>query len=702
MVLVKKNGKWYVYSEDRKKKLGGPYDTKKEALKRLRQIEYFKRQKESFCAVEGLEFKENESGELFVKGLIATTHIDSYGDKIAKETLDKWAKEINDGIPRANKASYHHKRKETVLGRGANAEVVKLPDGEYGLYVETHVNRASDEYDTLKYEVENGFIDGYSVEFYVPEGAAQKQKVGDKEVRVLGPEAELHGYGFASRPVNENCIIASYSLKEVLNENEGETTMTQEKKEEPDKEPEKVEEPEKKQPEQEPKQEPKDKKEEEPKKDEEKSEEEEEKKEEEEQELKKEDKEMKELMLNIKERLEKMEVKEKVLKEEPKKSDTPAPKLEVKEFAEALENKELSVSEKFKRAGRAADVLGLKSTGRAEQKEFSYFSTNGTKLEFKGLGIDTNSTSYTQSAAELSDIYDPVIYDALNHSLVTWNILEKDDYSNKGNNLVQFTLRTGANTSASFYSGNAVSTGTVTREKYQTKFKKVQVGVEVDGDMIAAAKGGNVSDVFAQELEDSVNDMLDVVNAALFGTKGAETDTEIIGFEYIADSASYTTLYGQSRTAANKLAPDSAGDTYIDGSSAIVSMDNLRKAIEQAVVEGANKRNLVFITSPTQGRMMRNKFDDLRRLNGPTDTQFGFSTDLFIDGVPVFEDKDCNSDDIFLIDRETHRIAIWVPPTVEKLSKDGDYEGAFVKMYLATYNRAPRRLVQIHSNATSV
>lgn len=43
-ILKKINGKWYVYSEDGSKKLGGPYDTKEEAVKRLRQIEFFKQE----------------------------------------------------------------------------------------------------------------------------------------------------------------------------------------------------------------------------------------------------------------------------------------------------------------------------------------------------------------------------------------------------------------------------------------------------------------------------------------------------------------------------------------------------------------------------------------------------------------------------------------------------------------------------------
>lgn len=41
--VVKKRGRWYVYSEDGKKRLGGPYESPAEARARLKQIEYFKR-----------------------------------------------------------------------------------------------------------------------------------------------------------------------------------------------------------------------------------------------------------------------------------------------------------------------------------------------------------------------------------------------------------------------------------------------------------------------------------------------------------------------------------------------------------------------------------------------------------------------------------------------------------------------------------
>jgi hypothetical protein len=46
MIMIKKvAGGYKVLSEDGKKNLGRPYKTKKEAEKRLRQVEYFKRNK---------------------------------------------------------------------------------------------------------------------------------------------------------------------------------------------------------------------------------------------------------------------------------------------------------------------------------------------------------------------------------------------------------------------------------------------------------------------------------------------------------------------------------------------------------------------------------------------------------------------------------------------------------------------------------
>jgi len=48
---VQKDGKWFVYSEDGKKKLGGPYDTEAEADKRLKEVETFKHTKNTLITM---------------------------------------------------------------------------------------------------------------------------------------------------------------------------------------------------------------------------------------------------------------------------------------------------------------------------------------------------------------------------------------------------------------------------------------------------------------------------------------------------------------------------------------------------------------------------------------------------------------------------------------------------------------------------
>jgi hypothetical protein len=682
-----------------------------------------KEKKEFMCNVRGLEIKELP-GEFHIEGLIATTHVDNVNmeegveisDKILKETLEDFAMQINT-LPDARVMGVHHSEGHPfcpeffgVADFEKNpARVIPLSDGEFGLYVDTKLLKNDPATPDIIKEFQDGTLNSFSIA-YDTDGfmTTDFDWVGDNLVRILLPGTRLAGYTAASNPKNPNAVATAYGFKEFkelvgmdqLNKmevkkmpkeefKEGETPQrgtgepsSTEVKEQPSNKPEGYSEAEKK--------------------------------EFLEYKAKKKDLEEKELLDKTAGKiaegvLSKMEMKEKVLKDNTPSNKNTEVSLEIKEFREVIEHPgKLELKEQFRRASAVCDAIKLDwqaaHTSAVESREYKSFGVSGRHLEFKGLSITTNQntdTDYLQSSAELQDVYDPVIYNALNQETVTWNLLAKDDYSKKGNNKCQFTLKIAANASASFYSGNAVTTGNVTRLKYETKFKKLQVGVSVDGDMIAAARGGPVSDVFAQEVMDSTLDMLAVLNAALFAEVGLETATAIIGFEYITDSAGNTSLYNLTRSAANKLAPDSATDTYINQSSAVVSMTNLRAAIKQAVVEGAKKSKLVFITNPTQANLLRGKFDDERRLLTSRDTDFGFSTDLSVDSVPVFEDKDCNTDDWWLVDLETHRVAIWIPPTIEKLGKSADSEDAFIKSYLATYNRAPRRMVQIYGCATA-
>ena len=692
------------------------------------------RKESIFSKVYGYEVKEDESGNLVRGGYIATTHLDSgfydverqlwVKDQISKETLDSWATELNNGNPRTNKASINHNRESHVAGVAikGSVKVDSLSDGEYGLYADVIVDKTKENFDDTKYRLDNGLLDSFSIEFttkdpmsdnYI-EGAVSENESDGGIIRTLLPNTQLEGFTLASQPMNEHAVMIK-EVKDKSHTDTKESVVIDEKIIVQDKEVKKMTN----------NKEVKEVKEEAPA--------------EPASELSSEVKELLELGKQAKEKLsveakekEFLEIKTKIkedLKEELNNVkveekvavDNPS-NVEAKEFVEFKEatavGSRLEVGAQFKLAAKSASMAGLidddgwvKTTVKSMKKEFNVVKSESKTgcgaylMEMKSLGITTNQNTdanYLLSAAELADVFDPVIFNALNQDTVTWNLLAKEDFSQKGNNQVQFTLKTAANTSAAAYTGNAVALGTVTRIKYMTKFKKYQAGVCVDGDMMAAARGGPVGDVFAQEVQDSTVDLLQVINQAIFrtSTNGAEADANIISFEYVTDNATNGTLYNVARTSANKLAPASNGDTYIDGTAATISFDNLRSLKRNATEnEGAQLSNLVFITSFTQGDKLRGKYDAAQRLV-PTSSRFGFEGRPEFDGIPVFEDRDCNNDDWFLIDMETVRAAIWVPPTLEMLGKDSDSQKGFIKTYFAIFYRAPRRIGQIYNNAT--
>lgn len=650
-----------------------------------------------------------------MEGYIATTHFDG-DDIITKNALQSWASEINEGNPRVNKVSVHHERMPHVAGVGVKgtARVDNLPDGEHGLYVQTRIDKTREDIGDITYRLENDFLDSFSIEYIAPEECTHDENTG---ARILDERTQLHGWTLASQPMNEHAVM----IKEILKQSKEGNKMSEEETpaetpaevpvEEPAKEEEiKAEEP----------------VEETPKEEMQKAAEEAMPTEEKELFKKfkairaKEHKEAEhkriaaDVVKHLREDLKDFKVENKVLHNKDVENK------EVLDYKEAVKfESTLSASSQFKAAGKMSDKLGLTTASGAKEsamnaieratKGMCQFDTkltksNGYAMEYKGLGITTNQntdTDYLLSSAELSDVFDPVIYNYLNWKTATWNVLQKDDYSMKGNNQVQFTGVTAGNTTAAAYTGNAVTTSNTTRLKYMTKFKKYAVGVEVDGDMIAAARGGPIGDVFAQEVKDATGYLLSVMNAALYAEVGLETVAGVIGFEFICDGVGNGTLYNLTRSAANRLLATTATDTYINGNSVDVTSANMRKAIRNLIEESGDTNNAVFFTSPIQYDKIKTIYEDQGRNIVPMSMRFGFEGLMTFDGIPVFYDKDCNDDDIYLVDLETHRIAIWVPPTLEMLGKDSDSQKGFIKTYWCTYNRCPRRMVMIYGNKTT-
>jgi len=666
--------------------------------------------KERFSIVTGYEFKQIGNKKI-PKGYIATTHLDSgfydsdrnvyVRDRIAKETLDKWAEEINAGNPRANKMSVNHNRIPHVAGKIIEAEVLPLPGGEYGLFGLTPIDETREDAPQIDYRINNGFLDSYSIEFstknpvtheYFPNAVTEYERDGYIE-RVLNTGTILEGATFASQPMNENAIM----IKEIKINKITEDNYKMEKKENTNVDEKATEVKEKVEVKELSAQDAeliayaKEMKEKEAKA--------------------KQISEMKELvMAEVKESLKTIKVENKTMNNgENKGSDKDVEIKELVEYKEMFKpESKLSIDAQLRIAGKMADKIGAfkvstKSINRTKSggydmsiKDLSTKSNRVIGIEMKGLGLTTNDNAlYNLSAAELSDVYDPIINNILNQKTTTWNLLAKEDWSGRNSNMVTFKVKTAANSTAGAYTGNAINLGNGTRLKYQTKMKKYSVGFEVDGDMDA------VSDGLQIEIASSTEDLMAVLNLALFAEVGLETAAGVIGFEYITDQAGNTTLYGETRSQANGLASTTTTDNYINGASADLSITNLRAAKRKIVgTEGADASNVIYVSSFVQGDKLRGIYDAAQQ-HYPTSSRFGFEGMMSFDGYPFFEDKDCNSDDVFMIDLATHKVAIFVPPTVVMMGIDSDSTKGFIKTYLATFNTAPRRMVQIYGNATT-
>lgn len=717
--MIKKQGEEYcVFSEDGNKKLGC-YSSREEAQNRIAQVEKLKKESTSnhkYAYGGILEIKSLDE-DLIVKGYIATTHRDSGNDVITKDALLLWAKEINIGLPRANKVTYHHDREDVrVVGVGikGTARVEELPDGEFGLYVETKVNRTHPFADIIEYEYKNGMLDSFSIEYATPSGAKE-----DLSERTLDENTTLLGWTLASRPMNDNAVMIKEmitihtsgsvgqgakeetqmgeekseidALKEQLKELQSQMTKLQYKEEEAQKKPE----------------------------DEEESDDESEKKtqdgEQEEKEkareeaLTKEISEVKELIKSIK------ETKDAKMDNEKKESGV---RVEYKEFADNV-NKRVGYKEAAHYVGQYLSSRGLNgkedfsdlaltkenSIGELQQKVIIKSVEGKEVVEFKALSVgDNENSNYVNatstiglSQAELQDVVMPVIFNALNESTVTWDLLAKDVGGSDGSNRVTFVLKT-ANTGAYFSTGNAIVTTQVGRTKYTTEYKKLYIGGAVDGDLQVYSKGGPFGEALALEMADRAIALKVKANQALFDENAGQAgEAAPLGIPAITDSSGNTSIYNTTRTAANKLAPDAAGDTYVDGSGGLTEA-LMRNAIEQATTDGSDLNDLIFVGTPAVINKYKALFDGRERLV-PYSDRAGFKNAPDYEGVPLFADKDSKASSLFLIDKRALRIKIVQPMTTELLGKRSDSHEFFMKMYYAVFCTAPRRLVEVYSIA---
>ncbi|HED05382.1 MAG TPA: hypothetical protein ENI61_01700, partial [Ignavibacteria bacterium] len=176
-----------------------------------------KEMKEFVCPIRGIEIKE--SGKDFhIEGLIATTHIDNVDledgvdipDRILKSTLEDFADQMNSNKS-ARIMGVHHSEGRSNFPEffgeadinNSPAKVIKLTDGEYGLYVDTKLLKDDPSTPQIINDFQEGNLNSFSIT-YETEGfmTTDFDWVDNNLVRTLLPGTRLAGYTAASNPKN--------------------------------------------------------------------------------------------------------------------------------------------------------------------------------------------------------------------------------------------------------------------------------------------------------------------------------------------------------------------------------------------------------------------------------------------------------------------------------------------------------------------
>ena len=682
--------------------------------------------KERQCIVKGVEFKEIE-GNFHVSGLIATTHLDSYKDRIPVVTLESFADQIN-STRDARVMGVHHSEAEGIVYGEADVEntpakVIQLTDGEYGLYVDTKLDKNNPSAEDIVRQWQSGSLDSFSITYDTEGSQTCDFEIEDDDViRNIGPSTKLAGYTGATFPVNNKAVATSYGFKEfkemLANKKQSEVIKMEEKKEN-----------------EVPKEEPKEEvaSAAEVKNDEapiEEAKTEEAPKEEVASEEAKEQVKKKEIIAGFKAELKELKPDNKPLIHKGDKMETKERKLEQKEvelkevfseYKEAIIDNKSSLSEQWRVAARMekemkekglplrADGEGFIGGDNFEIKENKIVLKN-PRMEMKAA-VTTDSdyqgaqttfiaalANYEQTPSRYNDVYGPVIVNQLNDETMTWNRLTKENWS--GYASIMFRARNGRNSTADTYSYGSTPgwDGSAAIKKYNINFVTSYVEVQAEDEAIEFGMGRGGIDVYAKEIEYGTKDLMTYLNASqIYGSGDGTAETESLGLDggLIITSGN---LYGKDVTSQTTLA--AAGRDAMG--SVPITLKKMREMIRKCVTNGARVNDLVFFTSYLQHDFIKALIQDMQRIV-PTSGRVGFTGLIEIDGVPIMPEKDLDAlsmtDDLFLIDVAHTKIAIKKAPTYVEFGKVSLHRRGIIWMMWQLYSDTPNHNYQINGLA---
>lgn len=690
-----------------------------------------------------LEYKEDKD---IYTGLLATTHPDRVGDICSEKVIDQIISYVNeeskagDQLGAYRSVSLSHDwvhsqdpEKDEAAFILPGARKVDLPGGHKGVEVDFRINKfykGDVSPEEIKFRIDNGGIAGLSIEYDTDEEHSKQVQHNGKKFRFIEELTEFGGSGLARARMIANPMAVIY--KEIELKAKEVNTMADEKTNKPTpievKEKELAEK-EKALAEKEAELEAKAKKAEEEKSEAEKKESKEKELEEKEKKLQEKEIAMKvaegvDHALSVKEILQSKEFKseidkhlkigKKVLntKEINGDENMDPVTLSIKEINKSLEAKEFDgfqykeAASKYFDANKEKIDLLMKTSGIPLRTSLRV-KCDGTKIKVVGklqtkdtLDTSTNASTLTQNIAEFADVYVPGLVDTFNTQTNLFGNLEKRNHI-EGGDKYGWKIRTSQQSSLSVDPDDtSVSKKAVKKLKLQTPIKEYRLGVSVT-DYVLHHSRATMGDLFMVEVESTMSDIMKDINGDLFTEQADGDGTKILGLEAVADSAGNTTLYGLTRSSANRLAPDSAADTYTAVGGALTTA-YIRLAARKPEVDGAKRANLRVVINPIQRDKLFELKEDSRRNN--TDAPvIGFNAEgnIMVDGIPVWVDSDCQSDAWFVIDLESYYIVVSRAPQLTGLARAGAAEEAYVNVYLAAVYERPRRIYMLNTLTAS-
>lgn len=645
----------------------------------------------------GLSYKEEDT---LIPGFLATTHPDRENDILSVSALHQMKELINGSASGGAVGAYRSvsmahdwiKQGDPTLDEPAMivgpVEVVALEDGHHGLKGTIEINpfyRGEMSPEEIKYRIKTGQIAGLSIEYNTDAQNSKKVTMQGKTFRFIEKLTQFGGSALARARMicNPNATWAYKEIEDATKKME-ESNMSEQKQETivaataaEEKKPEAAPTMAAKETEQ-------------------KSE---------------------AVKLSVKEILGSQEFKEmfnqnlkvesKVRKEDKENEKMTGNALHFKEMNDALGRKEDSVLHFKEAAGRffeanqeaiAKDMHGhgiplnsaLKVKCSGNQLKIV------GKLEFKDtLDTATNPSTYTQSGAEFADVYVPGLVDTFNNQTNFFGALRKVDHI-EGGYYYGWTITTSQQTSLSVDpDDNSVNKKPVKKLKLRTDIKEYRLGVDIS-DYTKFHSRASLGDLFGIEVDKTMRDLMRDLNKDLFTAQVDTTGTKVLGLKAVADSAGNTSIYGLTRSTTNRLAPDTATDTYT-ASTGQLTKAIVRDAVTKVEIEGAMRDNIVWVVNPKTRDFLLNLEDSKLRYNdGYSSLGFrlksGFVGQILYDTVPVIVDSQMPVDAMCVVDMESDYIVVSRGPQVIGLAKVGASESAYVSMYIAHVYEQPRRI----------